>query len=108
MSEPKDTTSRKNNTPSSPAYTPPPPPIPGSLTNPPPLSPRALRVNNDAFIKRYQTEVSASASSCLSTFIAVGLNWEDDICDVWTDVVYRQFPLDSVKTRMQAYEAPVL
>lgn len=36
------------------------------------------------FIKRYSTEVSASASSVLSTLTA--------------------FPLDSVKTRMQTYK----
>ncbi|RPB25611.1 mitochondrial carrier [Terfezia boudieri ATCC MYA-4762] len=75
---PQDTTSQENNnTASSPAYVPPPSPIP-------PLGPQASIVNGDAFIKRYQTEVAASASSCLSTFIA--------------------FPLDSVKTRMQAYK----
>ncbi|KAI5801612.1 mitochondrial carrier domain-containing protein [Peziza echinospora] len=42
------------------------------------------RISEDAFLKRYRTEVAASASSCLSTFTA--------------------FPLDSVKTRMQAYK----
>lgn len=44
---------------------------------------KAQQEQTPPFIKRYRTEVSASASSVLSTLTA--------------------FPLDSVKTRMQTY-----
>ncbi|KAI5840657.1 mitochondrial carrier domain-containing protein [Morchella snyderi] len=43
-----------------------------------------LLTSGELFVKKYRTEIAASASSCVSTFIA--------------------FPLDSVKTRMQAYK----
>lgn len=68
MSEPQDTISQ--GTSKQPAYVPPPPPLPNLSTTPPRRHP-ILRDNEDAFIKRYQTEVAASASSCLSTFLAV-------------------------------------
>lgn len=52
-------------------------------------------------VKRYRTELAASMSSVLSTFVAVS-----GLCfllpPVSTDPF--QFPLDSVKTRMQTYK----
>lgn len=74
MSQPRDSTSRTRNT----AYVPPPPPPLSAPHSSPQLKPAASRVGDNAFIKRYQTEVAASASSCLSTFLAVGsLDWEN-------------------------------
>ncbi|KAG0136570.1 mitochondrial carrier domain-containing protein [Tuber indicum] len=46
--------------------------------------PQRILTGSELFAKKYRTEVAASASSCVSTFIA--------------------FPLDSIKTRMQAYK----
>ncbi|PWW78733.1 mitochondrial carrier [Tuber magnatum] len=46
--------------------------------------PQRILTGSELFVKKYRTEVAASASSCVSTFIA--------------------FPLDSIKTRMQAYK----
>lgn len=45
---------------------------------------RSFLTPSEQLLKKYRTEIAASASSCVSTFIA--------------------FPLDSVKTRMQAYK----
>jgi hypothetical protein len=53
------------------------------------------------WLKRYRTEVAASFSSVLSTFTAVrpSLKIPVPIADT-----AHQFPLDSVKTRMQTYK----
>lgn len=53
------------------------------------------------WVKRYRTEVAASLSSVLSTFVAVGAHASAPARAV-TDLL--QFPLDSVKTRMQTYK----
>ncbi|KAF8470179.1 mitochondrial carrier domain-containing protein [Kalaharituber pfeilii] len=82
MSEPKDTTTQTDGTVTAPAFISP-SPSQSQSPNPPSTAP-TFRISNDAFIKRYKTEVCASTSSCLSTFVT--------------------FPLDSVKTRMQAYK----
>jgi hypothetical protein len=54
------------------------------------------------WLKRYRTEVAASTSSVLSTFFAVRVRFP-----LWIDRTKTndyQFPLDSVKTRMQTYK----
>ncbi|KAF8248297.1 mitochondrial carrier [Wilcoxina mikolae CBS 423.85] len=77
MPEPHDIASRAS-------QPPPPSPSAGSrISNV--LSSRAgILTPGQQLAKKYRTEIAASASSCVSTFIA--------------------FPLDSVKTRMQAYK----
>lgn len=52
--------------------------------------------------KRYRTEIAASASSILSTFAAV--RFKPDCQSNLIDTDLHQFPLDSVKTRMQTYK----
>lgn len=78
---------------------------------------KRLLTIGEPFLKRYRTEIAASASSCVSTFVAVStfflrlnpLNsqiWiEREGCGCkWYKAKYAgQFPLDSVKTRMQAW-----
>jgi len=49
--------------------------------------------------KRYRTEVAASSSSLLSTFVAV----RTALLRTFRHADASQYPLDSVKTRLQAY-----
>lgn len=58
-------------------------------------------VKQKRWAKRYRTEVAASVSSVLSTFAAVRCH--DFLLDSMDTNPY-QFPLDSVKTRMQTYK----
>ena len=54
--------------------------------------------------KKYRTEIAASGSSVLSTFVAVGRIYALKFLDHYANTRYSwQYPLDSVKTRMQAY-----
>lgn len=52
--------------------------------------------------KQYRTEIAASSSSLLSTFAAVSANSSHGT-DREPLLMSNQYPLDSVKTRMQAY-----
>ncbi|RDL39029.1 Mitochondrial carrier [Venustampulla echinocandica] len=58
--------------------------------------------NKKRWVKRYRTEVAASMSSVLSTFAAVS---NSPCCSAASAAAQSyQFPLDSVKTRMQTYK----
>ena len=57
---------------------------------------------NDAsrlWAKRYRTEIAAFSSSLVSTSVTVSVIENRDVTEI---VTISQFPLDSVKTRMQA------
>jgi hypothetical protein len=56
--------------------------------------------------KRYRTEVSASSSSLLSTFVAVSSPIRHSLAMLCAATDTLQYPLDSVKTRLQAYVTP--
>jgi hypothetical protein len=56
--------------------------------------------------KRYRTEVAASSSSLLSTFVAVSVLANQELPGIYAASDSYQYPLDSVKTRLQAYATP--
>ena len=63
-------------------------------------APLGRRAYTTSFLKRYRTEIAASASSVLSTFATVSTRQ----CLIMAATNCWQFPLDSVKTRMQTYK----
>jgi hypothetical protein len=65
-------------------------------------SPSDWKVDRNRLAKRYRTEVAASISSVFSTFAAVSTRQ----LTILSATDYGQFPLDSVKTRMQTYKYP--
>ena len=55
--------------------------------------------------KVYRTEIAAGSSSVLSTFVAVCAHATCHVSSRSGDRLrFEQYPLDSVKTRMQAYD----